>query len=816
MANVPNQTSAKKFGHILLTITLVFASLLTFTTPSAAQDSAPKPADTQTDTSAETSTKADISCPEYKGVDCQGYITDAAGVLKNRDLLEQSAARTVNKHGHEIAVIIIDNPHGGDEKFATGIGDTWGVADKSGEAGGIIVVIDPAGRSLAQVAGPNVRSSVPNAAELTDAARPALVAGDYDTAVTSILTSIDTALTYSANNAGATSSNSTGVAVDDTRDSGSSSSLPILFPVLFIGGAAMLIGGARSDSKTRRELEATKIKNRRSQYVDDVIDKLDATAADLPDLRDYHVPEPAPYSKLSLAQSIATLEKVANRAHDIDDETARILWSRDLLDVIDGERLKSDTEVPLDMRATDDNELLDDALQDQAIAALEIDVKDDDLFKVKLSELETLVNGVRPFRVAQARHRFGQLVQDRVVETSFGEAVLSDRAERLLKAAPVIEHHDLDEALKSLDAAYLEAEDKVNRLSVIHDRLPDNAARPAVAAALTDLLDDPNQAVTAYEHVRRQLKESGTILERDRLDIDAIAAMLLINRSEQSIHDFVRLYERHRSTGMTPSMAVEYALAGLSDRREIQRVHEYAESEGIPVAIVAALMRNRRDGIASYKMIASDLVEHGIKGDSRRTIAGILAASLEPAQAERRWLEARKALADLGLVGAYADVAAAFGASDNRGPTKFALAYAAQRQALSRSDIDDADRYAPELAHTGTSRQTDTWTGQPLPHVLTGFDPFTFFYLHWVSTAYYDDQIGWRSIYADSSWDNDSDSWFGRRERRFGYLGGGFEGSSSSWGGDDWSSGSFGGFGGGGFGGGFGGGGGFSGGSSSW
>ena len=32
------------------------------------------------------------------------------------------------------------------------------------------------------------------------------------------------------------------------------------------------------------------------------------------------------------------------------------------------------------------------------------------------------------------------------------------------------------------------------------------------------------------------------------------------------------------------------------------------------------------------------------------------------------------------------------------------------RQALARSSIDDADRFAPELAHEGTWRQEDTWT----------------------------------------------------------------------------------------------------------
>ena len=81
-------------------------------------------------------------------------------------------------------------------------------------------------------------------------------------------------------------------------------------------------------------------------------------------------------------------------------------------------------------------------------------------------------------------------------------------------------------------------------------------------------------------------------------------------------------------------------------------------------------------------MVACGDADAMVAGAAIRRPKSVLAISLEPAQAIRRWTEARQALAALGLVGAYADVAAAFGASDPRGPQTFALAYAAQRQAL--------------------------------------------------------------------------------------------------------------------------------------
>src|SRR5690606_17716239 len=137
-------------------------------------------------------------------------------------------------------------------------------------------------------------------------------------------------------------------------------------------------------------------------------------------------------------------------------------------------------------------------------------------------------------------------------------------------------------------------------------------------------------------------------------------------------------------------------------KNEIQEIRDKATKLGIPVSIAAALTRAGDRAMDSYLELVDTLARTDIETADRRAIAAILALSLEPSQAIRRWEETRSALASLGMTGAYADVAAAFGASDVRGPRQFALAYAATRQELARSSIQDADRYAPELAHTGT------------------------------------------------------------------------------------------------------------------
>jgi hypothetical protein len=286
-----------------------------------------------------------------------------------------------------------------------------------------------------------------------------------------------------------------------------------------------------------------------------------------------------------------------------------------------------------------------------------------------------------------------------------------------------------------------------------------------------------------------------------------VAAFLVLNNDEDDIEDFAASYEEARQLKVDPPTAVEMALAGLRGRAEIDEIRAEAERLEIPVSIAAALVRSGDRAMDSYRNLTEELSGLDVTPEDRRTIAAILALSLEPAQALRRWSQARTELGKVGLAGSYADVAAAFGASDPRGPREFALAYAAQRQELARSSIEDADRYAPELAHAGTSGQRDSWTGEPIPGGLRHFDPYFLFYYHWMMTSTMTHGLGWSGIYHDRSWDDGT--WFGGFGGGGGFGGPGSGAGGSNWG-SSWGSGgggiSFGGFGGGGFGGGGGGG----------
>ena len=59
------------------------------------------------------------------------------------------------------------------------------------------------------------------------------------------------------------------------------------------------------------------------------------------------------------------------------------------------------------------------------------------------------------------------------------------------------------------------------------------------------------------------------------------------------------------------------------------------------MSIAVSLLDRRDDGVEVFLDLQRELARHEVADSSRPTIAGILAVSLEPAQALRRWLVAR-------------------------------------------------------------------------------------------------------------------------------------------------------------------------------
>ncbi len=737
--------------------------------------------------------ETNFECGTYRSVVCAGFFTDAANLVEDDQRVEDAVDRVVTRYGNQIAVVTVaDSSPQSPVEFAQDLGNEWGVGGP--EQDGVVVLVDVAARRTEVRTGDGLTI---DAERVAGAGNSFFGVGDFEGGLLAIIGSLEQALEDEA--AGIPGSGGTPPTERDTGDRG--------YIGWILGAAALGTGGFLvARNRGRRKDERLKV---RIQLVDDQLRRLDVPGHELPQLADYTVaPAAEPIADLQTNQAVEALRAIgAGRAPD--DAAIPALRVAGLVAVIDRDRLLADTAIPLELAAADERDILEKAVQDQAAKTQDGDISDEQ-FEVYLHELERLVTSLRPHRVAADRRRFGVAIADRAVSTEHGAVTLTDRADRVLEASPALDPAaPLSASLQAFADVYDTAAMKTARLEELIDRLPATTARPAVAAALADVSDDLDASVEEYERLRHQLEREGTALSADGLDVPAIAALLLMNHDETNAAEFIDAYNSNRGRGVDPGEAVELALAGLRHPADIKLVREEASRLGLPVSITTALLRRRDDGAEVYQQLLRELAHEGVEGDTRRTIAGILAISLEPAQATLRWLEARKALADLGLEGAYADVAAAFGASDHRGPRMFALAYAAQRQALARSSVEGADRFAPELAHDGTARQTDSWTRSRIPPGLYDFDPFTLLYFHWVITRGHHGSMGWEPIYRDTSWSGDRSSWWGGGFGGWG-GGGGFSGGGggSSWGGS-WGGGGFGGWGGGG---GFSGGGG----GSSW
>ena len=711
--------------------------------------------------------RAVVECGEYQGVVCQGFFTDEPGVVDDPQRIEDAISRIVGNYGNPIAVVVVQDSRGANPAdFAADLADAWGVGDPV-EDNGILVLVSLDERRTEVVTQDGI--SVPGNA-IAGSARSFFSAGDFEGGLLAIVGAVEQSL----------AGNLTG----ESDSGGFSFGWIIFFGIAGFFGFSVV----RQVSSKRRD-RTKKAKKKRERLIDGDLAELEPSGADLPRYADYAV-QPPPASDVPTAHGIDELWRiVSGNASDV--AALESLWSLGALDVIDRERLVRETREPLELRASEERPILENAVQEAADEALAVDLKDEATFHSKRRSLERLIESLRPHRVAAARRRTGDALIAEVTPSPIGDVVPTPLGAAIAEAAAAFDRAvPFSESVAEYRVASSEAAVKTHRLEQLYEQLPQSTARPAIAAALADLEDDTARAVDRYEEVRTALGADAAGLTSDGLDPAAIAALLLMNRNEDNTTEFLHAYQLHRDRGFDPAEAVEFALAGLMTEGEVSRVRAVTRRLGLPISITAGLLNRRDDGPLVYERLRDELTTY-TTSDSARTIAGVLAMSLEPSQAMRRWLEAREALHELGLVGSYADVAAAFGASDPRGPRRFALAYAAQRRALADSSIDDADRFAPELAHAGTSGQKDSWTGSPIPSGIGSFDPFTFFYHHWVITRGVSDSFGWEPVYKDTSWSQDRGSWWGG--------GGGFGSSGgSSWGGSSWSGGSFGGFGGGG------------------
>ncbi|MDH3193322.1 MAG: TPM domain-containing protein, partial [Acidimicrobiia bacterium] len=689
-------------------------------------------------------------CPAVDGITCDGWVTDTAGIIRDDANLERLIDGVINNYGHEIAVVIVqsaDDPNG----LAQEIGNTWGVGS-SGADDGIVVLVALDQRITAVETGPGISLSDPDF--IAGLGNSSFAAGDFDGGVSAIVAGLvatfsDTGGFPSSGGTDTGQDTDTPIEIPDFNPPPSlpnpGSGLGSLSPIL---GLMLIAGGFFVSSEFRKKnlLVSSARKRRQEAEVDTILEGLTPYGHELALRDELFELRPVEAPNAETLPVVSALEAVMDgQAGDHDALAAA--WSAGLLEVLRADRVAAEREMPLELAITGEQQLLEDALQ--ASVAETIATTHDDQFSLKSEELKQLVASLRPYRVAHERTRTARRLIHRAVTTPIGPVIVNDLGERVVQAGPVlVPGAPILDSVNEVDSAYVTAADKATRLKLIRDRLDENEARPAVSAALVDLEDDAEAALARYEGVLDTLEKSQ--LKQDGLSVPAVAAFLLMNND--SVDEFLAAYGEAKRLGNDAEMSVEFAMAGLRTESEIAEVRAQADSLNLPVAIAAALLDRGDRAIAAFHELTDGLAAQGLDTDTRKTVAALLAISLESSVALRKWTEAREALAKLGLAGAYADVAAAFGASDPRGPRAFAVAYAAQRQALARGGIEDADRYAPELAHSGTRRGRDSWTGDVIPGSLRSFDPFTLLYYRWIITGGTGHGHGWEPIYQDRSW----------------------------------------------------------------
>jgi uncharacterized membrane protein YgcG len=725
------------------------------------------------------------SCSEYRGLVCEGLFTDEPDLVADPTRVADAIARVSQANGTPFAVVIASNSRGrAPADFAVELADAWGVGDP-GELDGILVLISIDEQRTEVVTQPGI--DLPGTA-IANAGRSFFAAGDFEGGVLAIVGAVDQAISGETSSGGTTNPPE----APEPRRGG----IPIAVAVAgVLMAAAIGVGAIMARRHTRRTITS----RARSRRIDAAVAGLEPRGDEIELVRTFSV-EPGEYEATTTASGVQALFDLSRgEGGGPDADTVRALAAVGAVRVIDVDRLVAETRVPLDLRASGERPVLEAGLEGAIDTAAEVSLDDDQAFEVAMTDLHNVIDSLRPHRVAAARRRAADSLLDRLTRTAGGFVYLDHLASLVMRAAPVLDTaSDLADAVADVMAAHDAADRKVDRMASIRARMSATTTRDVTAVALADLFDDADTSLAAYGAALDELQQHGDPLVGDGVSLPAVAALLVLNNSATDIPAFVDAYRRLRS-GATPPVALEAAVAGLFTLDELATARMTARDLGIPLAVTVALGRRRDDGPTVYRRILTEIAPTA-EGEDASVIAGILAVSLEPSVAVDRWMETRTALSALGLSGAYADVAAAFGASDPRGPRAFALAYAAQRSALEDRGYGSLTRYAPELAHAGTSHRRDTWTGRPLGTTITDFDPFTLFYLHWAATGGHHGGGGWQSLYTSGSWKDGGSGWWGG--------GGGFGSSGgASWG--SASGGVLGGIGTGGFGG-FGGGGGFS------
>ncbi len=223
---------------------------------------------------------------------------------------------------------------------------------------------------------------------VTGAATSFFSRGDFDNGIFAIIGSLEQEL------AGATGVAPSGDGVSPAVDIGGGSDAAPAALVFGALAAAALAGGGIGLAAARHR-RRDRVGRERAELVDGDIATLEPAGHELPLLADYAITSHGSPPDADTRSALAALERI-NAGLEPQDETAvRALWGNDLVALIDKERLRAQTEVPLELRVSSEQPLLEGALQAATHDALDQDLNDTE-FQVKRQELLRIIREPPP------------------------------------------------------------------------------------------------------------------------------------------------------------------------------------------------------------------------------------------------------------------------------------------------------------------------------------------------------------------------------------------------------------------------------------
>ena len=269
-------------------------------------------------------------CPEFEGVVCDGWVTDAAGVIIDDAHLEEVVTDFVRSRGHQTAVVVI--PTSGSlspYEFAIGIGNKWGVGDSVANDG-LVILVALAERRTEIVTGDGLTGFDAQLEAAAESADDYFAAGDFDGGIEAIIESLGKVFPPAGTD---TASITTTVATATTDEelkptfsspeSDGGSNTAVVVAIVFGGIVALAGGGAIAAS---RRAAARRDRDERALKVDAELATLEPTGQELPLIEEYSVQAKRTSLDVPTVDATSVLGNLIERHTGGDTKTLGALW----------------------------------------------------------------------------------------------------------------------------------------------------------------------------------------------------------------------------------------------------------------------------------------------------------------------------------------------------------------------------------------------------------------------------------------------------------------------------------------------------------